>query len=333
MIIRSLLRPQNVLQAARTWQVRHRPDRIDTDSHLTIPMLTLAQAGAALPCLRRLEHTMPLLVRDTEFSEGGVTGFMSPDGYKMAWRDYQSMLVIKLNDMTTGTVDESLTARELAIKYAHDSQNAALFNNASMAFNNHFFFHRLTSTPTEPSKSFMQDIAESFESMENLRTEMIETADAMFGNGFVWLMKDNAQGMLRVLATYNAGSPLPEAHYRRQNRDMNTLYQHIGADAVETNRLNTVQNTAGKFGHYSQPAGKALASTDALTGGPILCIGNWQHMYLRDYGVHGRRSYLSNWWDRIDWSMVEQSGRMYGRESKFPGMLGGRLQRSMNRPY
>ena len=204
-----------------------------------------------------------------------------------------------------------------------------------MAFNNHFFFSKLHHDTTTPSKAFIEEVKICFDSMDTLRTEMIETADALFGNGFVWLVKDDGLGMLRILCTYNAGSPLPQAHYRRQSRDMNTVYEHVGRNAAETRRLNNVQNTAGNFGRFSTPTGKLLAPTDALTGGPVLCVGVWQHMWLRDYGVGAKRSYLENWWDRIDWTMVESSARDYGPEARLPKMTGlqSTLNRSMNRPY
>ena len=202
-----------------------------------------------------------------------------------------------------------------------------------MARNNHFFFERLHPTGTQPSTSLMKDINESFGSLDTLRTEMVETADAMFGNGFVWLMKDDGQGRFRILCTYNAGSPWPKAHYRRQSQDMSNQFLHTGRNAAETDRLNNVQNQVGTFGRHSMPSGQGVPPTDALTGGPVLCVNVWQHMYLRDYGVRGKRAFLNNWWERIDWGMVEDSTHHYGTEYKYQpgGGYGRQLYRSMNR--
>jgi superoxide dismutase, Fe-Mn family len=220
-------------------------------------------------------------------------------------------------------------------KYAHDASHATLFNYASMAGNNHFFFERLHPTGTEPSSSFMTEIKESFDSFDTLRTEMIETADAMFGNGFVWLFQEDSAGQLRIFCTYNAGSPWPRAHYRLQPRDMATEYARYGTNAAEQQRLGTVQNLAGKFGNHSRPAGQPVAPYGALTGGPILCVNVWQHMYLRDYGVGAgaKKRYLQNWWNKIDWGMVEQSAYHYNdRPSKARGSDFSRhLARSMSR--
>lgn len=235
------------------------------------------------------------------------------------------------DDVFPGTVNDGIAAKDLAIKYSHDASNAALFNYASMAGNNFFFFEGLHPTGTTPSRSLLADINESFGSFETLRTEMLETADAMFGNGFVWLVKDDSTGSLRLLCTYNAGSPYPEAHFRLQNRDMSN-HQTQGRDAAETQRLNTVQNSVGAFGS-ARSSSRGIAPQDALTGGPILCVNVWQHVYLRDFGVSGKRQFLSQWWQRIDWGVVESRASHYGKSYSTPagGAFARQLSRSMNR--
>jgi superoxide dismutase, Fe-Mn family len=233
----------------------------------------------------------------------------------------------------SGTVDDGIPARDLTFKYAHDASHAAIFNYASMAGNNHFFFERLHPGGTQPSSSFLTDIRESFDSLDTLKTEMIETADAMFGNGFVWLFKEDKTGLLRIFCTYNAGSPWPQAHYRLQNRDMATEYVQVGGNAAEQQRLGTVQNPAGKFGNHSRPPGQPVAPYGGLMGGPILCVNVWQHMYLRDYGVGigAKKQYLDNWWNQIDWGMVEQSAHIYGTVYTRGSDYSRRVSRSMNR--
>jgi superoxide dismutase, Fe-Mn family len=157
----------------------------------------------------------------------------------------------------------------------------------------------------------------------------------MFGNGFVWLFHEDTTGLLRIFCTYNAGSPWPQAHHRLQPRDMANDYARFGSNAAEQQRLGTVQNQAGKFGNYSRPTGQRVPPFGGLSGGPILCVNVWQHMYLRDYGVGSRakKRYLHNWWKQIDWGMVEQSASHYGTSwSKARGGDYSRqLARSMNR--
>ena len=138
-------------------------------------------------------------------------------------------------------------------------------------------------------------INESFSSPESLRETFIATANAMFGPGFVWLvrhkdrnahLKDNE---LSILTTYLAGSPLPGAHYRRQEQDSNTMM------------------AAGSFGSSALFAGKESklayggAAIDVLLG-----VNTWQHVWLMDWGVGGKKEFLENWWETIDWNVVEK---------------------------
>jgi len=347
MIIRSHLRPQRILQApfkAKVCDSKHRKSLRDPSSHHIQASYVTRSRG----------HELPLIgPHAKEFNENGVPGLYSKEGFHIAWTDYQGMLVEKLNEKTlgllltllqykstdilksVGTADEGKHQRDLVFQYAHDSSNAALFNYASMAGNNHHFFERLSPVETNPSPTFMKEIRDSFDSIETLRTEMIETADAMFGNGFVWLFKEDGAGLLRILCTYNAGSPWPDAHYRRQSRDMNTTYAKVVQSPDENERLSTVQNAAGKFG---LPPAEPVATLGQLKGGPILCVNVWQHAYLPDYGVQGKRKYLQNWWNRINWSVVEEAATHYGSEWAFrrgflrpTSLLGNRILRSMSR--
>jgi len=164
------------------------------------------------------------------------------------------------------------------------------------------FFNCLSPQKTEPSPSFAADLADSFSSYDTLRTELIETADAMFGPGFVWIVKDQETGKMKLLCTYLAGSPFPLAHLRSQQKDMATF--------------NSGSNHVGAFGPYSRVGMANQRAPGGYNSYPILCVNTWEHAYLRDYGVGGKRAYLERWWDRIDWAVVENNAKVYGPERR-----------------
>jgi len=166
-----------------------------------------------------------------------------------------------------------------------------------MALINHFFWESLSKEKQEPSHNLLRAVEDSFTDVETLRSEMLESADAMFGNGFVWLLRQD-NGLLRVMNTYNAGSAFPKAWPRRQSWDTTTRdSQDNIAMRVAAGRL-----TAGSFGDSS--ANRVGEFEGQLRAEPILCVNVWQHMYLPDYGILGKRAYLSAWWERIDWDFV-----------------------------
>lgn len=159
----------------------------------------------------------------------------------------------------------------------------------------------------------------------------------MFGPGFVWLVQDlnpspnhpttAASGSsstyqfhtssktplhFRILTTYLAGSPYPEAHSRQQGSDMNT---HNISSYDTYSAQSTPQNTAGAFGSHSASAQGMKSLFMESSGGepskyggasiiPVLCVNTWEHVWMFQYGVGEKRTYLENWWNRINWEQV-----------------------------
>jgi Fe-Mn family superoxide dismutase len=182
-----------------------------------------------------------------------------------------------------------------------------------MAFNNHFFFRGINTTPnvqSNPSVDLTNQIRNDFSSLETLRETFLGTAEAMFGPGFVWLVQTNDTqfGNLRILPTYLAGSPLSGAHYRRQSHDLNTH----NADSYQA--LNNV-GTFGAAAKQNTGPKKPLGGVDVL---PLLCVNTWEHVWLRDYGVRGKRQFLEAWWDKIDWDLVRQNSTISPRQGQSP---------------
>ncbi|OKP11414.1 37S ribosomal protein S26, mitochondrial [Penicillium subrubescens] len=218
---------------------------------------------------------------------------MSPEAFDFSWTQYQTLLVDKLNLLTQDTVDADAKPGELLVKYSKRPEMASVFNYASMAHNNHFFFNCLSPTTTKIPEKFAKDIVDTCSSVESLKMDFLATANAMFGPGFVWLAKNlEREGLMQIFCTYNAGSPYPAAHSRRQPVDMATH----SPDAPLGNQF------AGSMGAHAQNQ-KSLAP-GAIDVQPILCVNTWEHAWMMDYGIAGKEEYLERWWDRINWDVV-----------------------------
>lgn len=259
---------------------------------------------------------MPKFAHDDSFARHGIPGLLSPEGYRIAWTDYQNGLLTKLSELTAGEPYQNSDPKDLVLRFARDPMAASIFNHASMAHNNHFFFKGFSTAPVplENQQNLKQSLEQTFGSMENLRVTMLDTASAMFGPGFVWLVWARdldsptagggaaRKGAWRILSTYLAGTPYPEAGYRQQGLDTNTT----NASGYNSYMDSQPVNTAGAFGAFSN-AGRNQSKLPP--GGtnlmPVLCVNTWEHVWLRDYGINGKRRFLSDWWDCIDWSVVE----------------------------
>lgn len=208
-----------------------------------------------------------------------------------------------------------------------------------------------------PPPALLRALESSFSSLDTLRRELAATAMGMFGPGFVWVVRlgsggDGGPGLygslgasgggggvpeFRILATYLAGTPYPQAHWRRQGGDMNTLPAGSGGDggpfgASQQGYLGPWAGTAwtstgrplgaatGGAGSVSPPmAAPGMAAGGGLhqpgmwrraaPGGvadltPVLCLCTWEHVWLHDYGVGGKREFVENWWKTVDWEGV-----------------------------
>lgn len=231
----------------------------------------------------------------------------------------------------TGTDYETQTPLTILKSAARDPADAAVFNYASMAHNNHLFFSQLvnlqtlyekraaappTSADDQPGAAaenewvqleasedrippkLKLELERNFSSLETLRREFLNTALGMFGPGFVWLVRNANTLDLRILTTYLAGSPYTAAHWRRQGADMNTS----SADRITVNSFfDRAQAGAGNGGGRFGP--QAPGGTDVI---PLLCLNTWEHVWLTDYGVAGKGTYVKQWWETIDWQQIEK---------------------------
>ncbi|KAI5290784.1 hypothetical protein KEM52_000352 [Ascosphaera acerosa] len=248
-----------------------------------------------------------------KWKDEGIENFLTPEGFHYAWTDQQQWMVDNLNRLTAGTVHERSDPRSIVLETAHDPNQAQLFNYASMAHNNDFFWRCITDNADlqKMPEEMAAVIAESCSSVRSLREEMLGCAEAMFGPGFVWLCSD-PQGKVRILNTYLAGTPYARAHARRQAVDANTASAdqlqgtgqapHHHPDVPLFSKTSPVRSYAG-YGQGMGGRGDALAP-GGLDLTPILCVNTWQSVWLPDYGIRGKRLYLERWWAHINWAQV-----------------------------
>lgn len=240
------------------------------------------------------------------------------------------MIVSKLNELVAGEVIENVDVKTLTHQFARDPMNASIFNHASMAHNNHLFFQTLSSAPAplDQVPQLQDSLIKAFGSIETLKMTMLDTAAAMFGPGFVWLVYAREPsggvkaasvraGSWKILTTYIAGTPYPEAGFRQQGIDMNNATPDSLQGYMRSQHLQPT-NTAGSFGPYSQigreqaklpPGGTSLM--------PVLCVNTWEHAYMYDYGLPAKRLYLEKWWKAVDWGVVEQNTPREAKQMEF----------------
>ncbi|KAK4188381.1 putative 37S ribosomal protein, partial [Podospora australis] len=255
-------------------------------------------------------HAVPTLNHIKK--EEGIPGLMDPDTFKMTWEDYQTHIIHNLNRSTADTDFESADLKSIIIKTAREPVFASIFNHASMAHNNEFFFRCMSPKETIMPERLELALTKSFGSIKTLREQVVHTAAAMFSPGFIWLCRIETPGnpnVFKILTTYSAGSPYPEAHWRRQEIETNTAIGQGSADGLKAGKT-YLDNSAFGAGKPTAEAQKRLSLAPGGVGlEPILCLNTWEHVWLRQFGFQvgnktGKQVFAENWWFRINWEVV-----------------------------
>jgi len=229
-------------------------------------------------------------------------------------------MINNLNRLVGGTEHEDKTPLEIAIMTSRSSEHAAIFNYASSAHNNHFFFEGLTAIDPPPviPESLKSKIVGQFGTMEAFRNTLLTTAEMVFGNAFVWVVMVNNKD-IKILVTYNAGTPY--SNIRRQPFDIGTTtpgtedYTGIGTSrgGIPQARLGERRNISDSNLDIIDPTNK-FGGGGLFSGGfdeeprkplvPLMCVNVWQHAYMFDHGIEGKRNYLEAWFEAINWQAV-----------------------------
>lgn len=108
-----------------------------------------------------------------------------------------------LNKLIENTPYADLSLIEIIKESATKPEDKKIFNNAAQVYNHDFFFHGMCPKCTT---EIPQEIIESFGSAENFKNQFKESATALFGSGYTWLVRDGDK--LKIINTSNADTPI-----------------------------------------------------------------------------------------------------------------------------
>lgn len=74
---------------------------------------------------------------------------------------------------------------------------------------------------------------------------------------------------------------------------------------------------AGSFGSTSLfPGNESKIAYGGADIDILLGVNTWQHVWLMDWGVGGKKQFLEGWWGAIDWDVVESNLSKEGNAEK-----------------
>ena len=148
-------------------------------------------------------HVLPPL----PYAENALDPVISANAIGFHYGKHHKGYVDTLNKLIAGTELANLSLEKLIAETAGKADKAAIFNNAAQTWNHTFYWRSLKAKGGgEPPAALKQMIDASFGNLDACKKELATAATAQFGSGWAWLVLD--AGMLKVLKTGNAGTPL-----------------------------------------------------------------------------------------------------------------------------
>ena len=119
-------------------------------------------------------------------------------------KHYQNY-INKLNELIKGTEYEDMALEDVLL-----NSIGAVYNNAAQVWNHTFYFFQFSgSARILPGGDLAEAIDQSFGDFEAFKAHFSEAVVALFGSGWVWLVRD-VQGNLAIRQTVNALNPMIE---------------------------------------------------------------------------------------------------------------------------
>ena len=148
-------------------------------------------------------HVLPPL----PYADNALDTAISANTIGFHYGKHHKGYVDNLNKLIAGTEFAGLPLEKIITGTAGKSDKAAIFNNASQAWNHTFYWNSLKPKGGgEPSASLKKKIETSFGTLETFKKELATAATTQFGSGWAWLVLDGDK--LMVVKTGNADSPL-----------------------------------------------------------------------------------------------------------------------------
>lgn len=137
------------------------------------------------------------------YASGALAPVISEQTLQVHHGKHHAAYVETLNELLAkkGAQPESL---EDVILDAGRAGETSLFNNAAQAWNHAFFWLSMAPDRAAPSGDLYGAIAETFGSLDKLKTAFVEEGADHFASGWVWLAAEAGGRKVKILSTHDA---------------------------------------------------------------------------------------------------------------------------------
>lgn len=176
-----------------------------------------------------------------------------------------------------------------------------------------------------------------------LKQEFAAAAQGFTGSGYLWLVRQGQTDQLDIVPTYGPGSILvhagqpvkPDGTFsvlgQQPTSSSSSSPSSLTSDSAPTSTeptesdhyapgspftaaQNPVAASQSPFFEHTLESGfvrsrvmnplRSNATTNVLE--PLLCLSMYEHAYMPDYGLWGKKAYVDNFWKCVNWNGVAQ---------------------------
>ena len=155
----------------------------------------------------KTESAAAFVLPPLPYAENALEPLISAKTISFHYGKHHKGYVDNLSKLVVDTEFAGMPQEKIIIATASKAEKAAIFNNASQAWNHAFYWNSLTPNGGgEVPAALKAKIEASFGSVDACKKELVTAATTQFGSGWAWLVLDG--DTLKVVKTANADSPL-----------------------------------------------------------------------------------------------------------------------------
>ncbi len=165
--------------------------------------LSFAEMGPGTGIKNTAAYVLPPL----PYAQDALEPVISAKTISFHYGKHHKAYVDNLNKAVAGTEFAGMPLEKIITATAGNADKAAIFNNASQAWNHAFYWNSLAPDGGGDVPAALKKMIEaSFGTVDACKKELAAAATTQFGSGWAWLVQDG--GELKVVKTGNADSPL-----------------------------------------------------------------------------------------------------------------------------
>jgi len=147
---------------------------------------------------------MTFRLPDLPYAKDALAPHLSAETFEFHHGKHHAAYVDKLNQLVANTEWAEVPLEDIIRK----AKPGPLFNNAAQHWNHSFYWNCLSPKGGgEPSGKLADELRRAFGGFDVFKSQFSETAQAVFGSGWAWLVR-KAGGGLAITTTPNAENPL-----------------------------------------------------------------------------------------------------------------------------